>query len=693
LSIYLSCGGPANSATSVCDLRGLRLPEITLTLHEALMRAAAACERGQNAEAEQLCAAILGAQPGNYVALQILALAQSGRGDFAAALSTCEQTLAIRPDCAKTLHVRGAALQELNRFEEALASYDLALASRSDYAETHYNRAVTLHELRRYAEALASYDQALAIRPAHASSLHNRGNTLHALDRFEEALESYDQALAIEPDRAGTFNNRGSVLQALKRHAEALASFETALALDPAHPHALGGLADCALKLCDWTRRDELVAALRRNVSETRSIVYPFVLLACSDDPALHLSAARQFIRSRIPVAPRPLWRGDVWRNDRIKLAYVSADFRSHPVAHLIVELFELHDRSRFEVIGVSLGADDRSDMRARLVQAFDRFYDVRSMPDRDVAVMLNEFRTDIVVDLTGYTMGCRPEILAWRPAPIAVSYLGYPGAMGADFIDYIIADPIVLPFDRQPCYPERIVHLPDSYQANDRKRAIAARAPSREACGLPASGTVFCCFNTAGKISPPLFDVWMRLLREVDGSVLWLLHELDETEANLRGEAAARGVDPARLVFAARMAPDEHLARHRLADLFLDTLPYNAHTTASDALWAGLPVVTCRGESFAGRVAASLLHAVGLGALVASSLQEYEMLALRLARDASLRAEIKNRLEQNRLQYPLFDSARFCRNIETSYETMWQRWQRGKAPASFAVTTQDKED
>jgi protein O-GlcNAc transferase len=662
------------------------LPEITLTLPEALMRAAAAFERGQNAEAEQLCAAVLGAQPVHFGALQILALAQSSRGDRAAALLTCEKALAIRPDCAKMLHIRGAVLQELGRLEEAVASYDRALAIRSDYPETHYNRAVTLHELRRFEEALSGYDHALAIRPAHASSLHNRGNALHALERFQEALESYDEALTIEPGRAGTFNNRGYALQELKRHREALASFEKALALDPAHPHALGGLADCALKLCDWRRRDELAAALRREVSEARSIVYPFVMLASSDDAALHLDAARQFIRSRIPVAPPPLWRGDIWRNDRIKLAYVSADFRSHPVAHLIAEVFELHDRSRFEVIGVSLGTDDRSDMRARLVKAFDRFYDVRNMPDRDVAVMLNEYRTDIVVDLTGYTMGCRPEILASRPAPIAVNYLGYPGTMGADFIDYVIADPIVVPFDRQPGYTEKIVHLPDSYQANDRKRAIAAPVPSREACGLPASGIVFCCFNSAWKISPPVFDVWMRLLREVNGSVLWLLHDFDGTEANLCREAAERGVDPARLVFAARMAPDDHLARHRLADLFLDTSPYNAHTTASDALWAGLPVITCRGESFAGRVAASLLHAAGLGDLVTSSLEEYELLALKLARDGSLRADIKRRLEQNRLQYLLFDSARFCRNIETLYETMWRRWQRSEGPASFAL-------
>ena len=662
------------------------MSEIRLTLQEALIGAAAACERNHFAEAERLCAAILGAQPDHSVVLHILAVVQSRRGDFAAALLTCDKALRIHPDHAEILHVRGAVLQELKRFDEALASYDETLAIRPDYAETHYNRAVILHELRRYDEALSGYDRALAVRPAHAATLNNRGNTLHALERFDEALESYNQALAIEPDRASTFNNRGCVLQQLERFGEALASFERALALDPVHPHALGGLADCALKLCDWTRRDELTDALGRHVTEATSIIYPFVLLGYSDDASLHLTAARRFIRDCIAPAPRSLWQGDVWCNDRIKLAYVSADFRSHPVAHLIAEVFELHDRSRFEVIGISLGKDDGSEMRGRLVKAFDRFYDVRATSNRGVAMMLNEFRTDVLIDLSGYTMGCRPEILASRPAPVAVNYLGYPGTMGTDFVDYIIADPVVLPFDRQPYYAEKIVHVPDSYQANDCKRVIAAHAPSREACGLPARGVVFCCFNNAWKISPAVFDVWMRLLKEVSGSILWLLHDLKESETNLRREAAARGVDPARLVFAARMAPDDHLARHQLADLFLDTAPYNAHTTASDALWAGLPVVTCRGESFAARVAASLLDACGLGDLVTSNQNDYEALALKLAKNETLRGHLKQRLRRNRLEYPLFDSTRFCRHIEAAYVTMWERWQRGESPTPFAV-------
>ena len=662
------------------------MSDATRTMQETLIAAAAACEIGRFADAEALCGAVLTDHPDHFGALYLLAVAQSRRGDFAAVLSTCAKVLAVHRDHAETLHLRGAAFQALKDFAGALASYDRALALRPDLVETHYNRAVVLHELRRYKEALAGFDRALAIRPNHAATFNNRGNTLYALERFEEALAGYDAALAIEPGRAGTFANRGHALQALKRLDEAQASFETALALDPAHPHALSGLAECALKLCDWSRREELTAALRRAVADATAIVFPFVLLGFADDAALQLQAARQFIRSRIPVSPPPFWRGEVWRNERIRLAYVSADFRAHALANLIPEVLELHDRKRFEVVGLSLGADDGSAMRARFVGAFDRFFDVRAMTDGEIAAMLHEASTDIVIDLNGYTMNCRPEILAWRPAPIAVNYLGYPGTMGADFVDYIIADATVLPFERQPDISEAIVHLPNGYQANDRNRAVASPPPSREACGLPARGVVFCCFNSTWKFAPALFDVWMRLLQKVDGSVLWLLLDVDEAKTNLCREAAARGVDPARLVFAPKLPGDEHLARHLHADLFLDTLPYNAHTTASDALWCGVPVVTCRGENFAARVAASLLGAVGLDELVTLSLDEYEALALRLAQDEMLRAKFKQRLAANRLACPLFDSVSFCRNLELAYTSMWERWQRGQRPASFMV-------
>jgi predicted O-linked N-acetylglucosamine transferase (SPINDLY family) len=372
------------------------------------------------------------------------------------------------------------------------------------------------------------------------------------------------------------------------------------------------------------------------------------------------------------------------WTHDKIRVAYLSADYHSHATAYLIAELIELHDRARFETIGVSFGLDDGSAIRKRLAGAFDRFLDVRAKSDREIAALLATLKVDIAVDLKGYTQDSRPDILSFRPAPIQAQWLGYPGTLGADFIDYVIADETVAPFEHAPFYSEKIIQLPGCYQVNDRKRAITARTPSRQEAGLPETGFVFCCFNNSFKILPPVFDVWMRLLQEVPGSVLWLLQDNAGAETNLRSAAAARGVNPARLIFAGRAKLEDHLARHRLADLFLDTLPYNAHTTASDALWTGLPVVTCQGNAFAGRVAASLLKAVGLPELVTQNLADYEALALRLAGDPAMLQGIRATLEANRLDHPLFDTDRFRRGIEAAYQRMWETWQRGE-PAQIA--------
>ena len=546
-----------------------------------------------------------------------------------------------------------------------------------------------LGELKRFDQALANYNQAIAIKPDDARAFYNRGNALKELKRFDEAREDYDQAISLKRDfAADAFDNRGAVLAELGRFDEALASYNQAIALVPDHKFAFSGSADCAIKQCDWTRRDELSDALRRHVIERKSRISPFLLLGLSDDAALHRSCAMYYVQDRFGPAPQRLRSGAIRRNDKIRIAYLSSDFRRHAVAYLVAELFERHDRAKFEVLGVSFGADDGSDMRSRLMAGFDRFIDVGTQTDQEVARLINDLQVDIAVDLNGHTQDARLGILAFRPAPIQVSYLGYPGTTGADFIDYIIADATVLPFDQQPHYTENIVHLPDCYQANDRQRPIASYTPTREELGLPAEGLVFCCFNNIWKIAPPVFDVWMRLLNAVEPSVLWLANANDAAVENLKRAAAAQGVDPMRLVFAPRVDRlEDHLARHRVADLFLDTLPYNAHTTASDALWAGLPVLTCRGNAFAGRVAASLINAVGLSELATESLAEYEALALRLATDASLLRGLRKRLERNRLEFPLFDTDRFCRNIETAYTTMWEFWQRGEKPRSFSVT------
>jgi protein O-GlcNAc transferase len=657
------------------------------------------------------------------------------------ALASCEQAIALDPDHADAWINRGIALAELKRFEEALSSYDRAVSLKPGSASAFYNRGNTLRELMRFDQALADYDRAIGLKADYADAFHGRGVVLGDLERYQEALADYDRAIAFKPGLADAFYGRGLALAEMGHDEEAVASYRKAIALAPEQKFAFGVMAFCALKVCDWAQRDEVCRELRRHVTQRRSIISPFLLLGYDDDPALHLLCAQSYVRDRFgsgiqnqmvtqtqlrharacPAHPglgakedvdgrdkgsrrasaagsRPghdepapshlsLKPGATRRSEKLRIAYLSGDFRLHAVAFLVAELFERHDRSRFEVIGISCGPDDGSDMRSRLAGAFDRFIDVRTKSDREVAQLLHALGIDIAIDLAGYTQHGRPGALAMRPAPIQVSYLGFPATTGADFIDYIIADAIVLPFDQQSCYSERIVHLPDTYQVNDSRRAIAARTPSREELGLPAQGVVFCSFNNTWKIAPPVFDVWMRLLHRVAGSVLWLRCDRPRAEANLRSEAAARGIDPARLVFADSL-PDyrDHLVRHRAADLFLDTLPFNAHTTASDALWAGLPVLTCRGRTFAGRVAASLLNAVGMPQLVTDSLDQYEAVALRLAADPALLQGFRRTLEENRLHAPLFDTARFCGHIEAAYTTMWEIRQRGEPPRSFSV-------
>jgi protein O-GlcNAc transferase len=535
-------------------------------------------------------------------------------------------------------------------------------------------------------DALESFDRSIAARPDHAEAYFNRGKALRELNRFEEALASYDRALMLRPTYAEAFFKRANILRKLKRFEEALTSYDRALALKPDHAYALNGVADCVGKLCDWRRATDITDELIVRVLEKRSVVSPFVLLRYCGDPLLQQRCANNYATEKMRSVPPKFRAGSPWHKDKIRIAYLSADFHKHPTAYLTAELFERHDRSRFEIIGVSFGVNDNSEMRTRLIASFDQFHDVCRKTDEEVADLLFGLQVDIAIDLKGYTEDSRSGILAYRPAPIQASYLGFPGTMGADFIDYIIADKTVAPFEQQSFYTEKIVHLPDCYQVNDTKRKIAQRKPTRGESGLPEKGFVFCCFNNSWKITPDVFGVWMRLLDAVEGSVLWLFSSNRTAERNLGLEAQACGIDPARLVFANAVPLEDHLARHRLADLFLDTLPYNAHTTASDALWAGLPVVTRLGESFPGRVAASLLHAIGLPELVTRSSEDYEGLALRLANNPSLLEEYRDKLAKNRLTYPLFDADRFRRHIEASYLQMWQIWQRGEQPSSFAV-------
>jgi protein O-GlcNAc transferase len=605
---------------------------------------------------------------------------------YAEGLVSADRAIALRPDYVEAHYNRAGLLYGLKRFEEALSSYDNAVAIFPGLAEAWCNRGNSLRELKRFDEALGSYDKAVELRPEFADALSNRSMILHDYRRYDEALASCDRALAARPDHINALNNRCESLRDLKRFDEAIESYQRLLTLQPGHQHAFSGAASCAMNLCDWERRAQFKPIVEQHIAGKLSVISAFAQFGYTGDPALQRQCAANYIAHRLPEMPAPLWKGEVWRHDKPRIAYLSADFREHATSFLMAGLFEQHDRSKFEISAFSFSVDDRSAMRRRLVASFDQFHDVYQSSDIEVARMLREREIDIAVDLKGHTQESRIGIFAHRPAPIAVGYLGYPATVGTSLLDYFIGDPIASPFELQPHFDEKLVHLPDSYQVNDRKRVIAERTPTRTEAGLPEQSFVFCSFNNNWKITPEVYDVWMRLLREVEGSVLWLLRDNPGAERNLRREAQQRGVDPARLIFADRAQPADHLGRQRLADIFLDTLPCNAHTTASDALWAGLPVLTCLGDAFAGRVAASLLHAAGVPELVTGNLDDYHALALKLAREPALLAGTKAKIIASRGTCPLFDTVRLARHIEAAYMTMWERWQRGEPPANFAV-------
>ena len=596
---------------------------------------------GRLDQAEAAYRQVLRADAGNFPALHMLGYLKAQQGRYDDAITLLNKALKKNPGDAAALGHYAHALMAAQRLGEALAAFDRVLAGQPNNFEAQYNRGVILSQMQRPAEAIAALDRALALRPDIALLHFNRGVVLGELQRHREALESYDRALALDPASAPALSNRVMA----------------------------------ALNLCDWDRVAQM--------TQDGSILFapPLTLLGVTGDRQVQLSRAAAVACEMTPKALRPLWTGENYRHDRIRIAYLSADMREHAVAFQLAPVIERHDRARFQVIGISIGLSDDSAIRARLVKGFDRFHDFAALNSDEIAHRLREMEIDIAIDLGGHTGFSRLQIFAHRFAPVQASWLGYAGTTGAPFMDYLIGDAVVAPFADQPFYSEQLVHLPGSFFPATLDRP-AAKAPSRAEAGLPPDGFVFCCFNTAWKITRPVFDVWMRLLAAVPGSVLWLKRPATDTRANLEREAAARGIDPARLVYADDAPLEVHLARHALADLFLDTLPYNAHATAADALGAGLPVLTCQGEAFAGRVAASLLKAAGTDELVTENLADYEARALELAQHPAQLQALKDRLAQTAAS--LFDTARFTQGLEAAYTAMSER--RGTPPKGFSV-------
>jgi predicted O-linked N-acetylglucosamine transferase (SPINDLY family) len=612
-------------------------------------------------------------------------LALSDLGQHEAAIASYERAIILRPNYADAYYNRGNELRALGRHEAAVASYDKAVALRPGFADAHLNRGTALVELRRYAPAIASYDQAITLRPGYAEAHCNRAGALQHLGQYDVAVSAYDTAIALRPNYAEAHANRGRALRELKRYDAAIASYDRAISFE-AEPAALGVRRHLKMQICDWHGLDADLANIAAGIEIGTGTPNPFYVLTLSDSAALARRAAELWVRKECPSnnVLSPISKRA--RPERLHIGYFSADFHDHATAYLIAQLLEMHDRSRFRVTAFSFGPDSHGAVRKRLKAACDGFIDVRAQSDEGVALLARNSHVDIAVDLKGFTQDHRAGIFARRAAPVQVNYLGYPGTMGATYMDYLIADRMVVPAAAQCHYAEKIIYLPHCYQVNDGQRAIAYRVFTRAELGLPSTGFVFCCFNNAYKILPAVFDCWMRLLLRVPGSVLWLLGDNPTAVRNLQREAQARQVDPRRLIFADRVDLADHLARHRAADLFIDTLPCNAHTTASDALWAGLPVLTCLGEGFAGRVAASLLTAIGTPQLITSTLDQYEELAVRLAGDAGALAEVRQTLAANRLTTPLFDTSLYARHIESAFAEIYTRYQADLAPEHVFV-------
>ncbi|MEI7429601.1 MAG: tetratricopeptide repeat protein [Betaproteobacteria bacterium] len=635
--------------------------------------------------AEAVCHKAIELDAGSPEAWSNLGSVLHGLKRYEAAEDACRKAIELDAGAPEAWSNLGSALHGLKRYAAAEAACHKAIGLDAKSSEAWSNLGSALHGLKRYAAAEAACLKAIELDAKSSEAWSNLGSALHGLKRYAAAEAACLKAIELDGELPEAWINLGEALSGLKQYESAVESYGKALKLNPEAEFLLGSLLHTKMKICDWRSIANDISLVTQKINEEIKATTPFAALTITNDLTVQRKAAEIWVkatcREQIDLGKIPE------RNEfsKIRVGYFSADFRQHPVSYLTVGLFEKHDRSRFEIIAFSLVPMSMDAMGSRLSLAFDRVIDVSDKSDKEIAVLARKLQIDIAIDLGGFTADARTEIFSFRAAPIQASYLGYLGTMGADYMDYLFADRIIIPEDRQQFYAEKIVYLP-SYQVNDSKRQISEKQFTRQELGLPEKGFVFCCFNNTYKISPQTFDSWMRILRSVDASVLFLYAENQWAEENLKQEAIFRGVDAARLVFGKALPYDEYLARFRAADIFLDTLPYNAGTTASDALWAGLPVLTCIGDAFAGRVAASLLNAVCLPELITSTQVEYEALAVELASNPERLAHIRQKLGQNKLTTTLFNTALFTEHIEMAYEAMFQRHQSFGLPEHIFI-------
>jgi predicted O-linked N-acetylglucosamine transferase (SPINDLY family) len=628
----------------------------------------------------------LNLQPNNPGYIYNLANTYYNQEDFQRASNLFKQCLAIENRIPEAQNNLSACLIKLKDPATALLHVNASIELKPDYAEAWSNRGVALNDLKRHEEALASYERSIELKPDYAEAWSNRGVALNDLKRHEEALASYNKSIELKPDYAEAWSNRGVALNDLKRHEEALTSYERAIELEPDIDFILGTLVHTQMKICDWTDLEQRRQALERKLLGGSKASDPFAVLGLFDNPKLQKRCAEIYAQEKYSLKGRLGVLAQKPKRDKIRIGYFSMDFKDHPVSHLIAELFELHDRNKFEIYGFSFGVNSQDPMRQRVEKAFDKFLDVKHLSDLGIARLSREHEIDIAIDLGGYTQDSRPQVFAERVAPIQINYLGFPGTWGSDCMDYFIGDKVTIPDQKLECFSERIIFLPNSFQVNPSDRPIASSKPSRQDYGLSNDSFVLCCFNNSWKITPEVFGQWIQILQKAPNSVLWLYADSLSAEKNLRLEAIKRDITVDRVIFAKRVHRDTYLAQFQHADLFLDTLPYNAGTTASDALWAGLPVLTHIGKSFASRMAASLLTNIRVPELITHSKEEYCSLAVELASNPEKLTAIKTKLAQNRLTTPLFNTELSARHIEAAYLAAYDRYQAGLPPDHIDV-------
>ena len=690
-------------------------PDSTGKVPEKINRAFELHQKGLLAEAEAIYRSILRIEPQNASALHLMGVIEIQVGRPKNAVNLIKEAVAqspnvpsyysdlglayqelklwhdavysynsaidLDPQYADAYSNRGNALQELKLYEEAIVNYDKAIQLNPNFPAAYSNRGLALHGLKQYAEAIQSYEAAIGLRPSYAKAYSNLGLTLQELKELDVAVESYETAIRLDCNLAEAYANLGSAFKEQKQFSSAISNYQKAIELKPKNDYWFGMMLHLKMLVCDWENIELDLEQVSQKIQNKEKVSPCFPLLALPIELAQQKIAAEIFTNDKYPYVQDLGPVHHLGATEKIRIGYYSADFHNHATTYLIAQLFELHDQSQFEIFVFSYGPDIKDEMRLRLSSAVNHFIDVTSLSDKAVAQLSRDLGILIAVDLKGLTQDTRLGIFSFRAAPIQVSYLGYPGTLGAEYMDYLIADKHLIPDISQQHYSEKIAYLPHSYQVNDRKRVISNRSFSRQELGLPEGSFVFCCFNNNFKITPEVFDSWCRILKAVPSSTLWLFAENEMATVALTKEAEKRGIPRARVVFASRISNADHLARYKMANLFLDTWPCNAHTTASDALWAGVPVLTYQGESFAARVASSLLMAIGLPELVTSSALEYESLAIELATNHAYLNQLKEKLEKNRLSTPLFDASQFTKNIEKAYLHMNSRYQKGLKP------------